>query len=115
MYTNMFFRSSRCSVKTYAKSSPRQQPTIFQMDPPCGTVTLEDVDAIYPIAQAMNNREQRYACYSIYGIDMEKVEKYYHIVQRMQHQYNLQKQREAKRRAFHIKIGKFHIWIGVEK
>ena len=84
----------RFSTKTHAmrRSNPvPQQSTIFQMDPPCGQVTLEDVDDIYPICSNLQDEEQKYACYACYGMDMEKVEKYYHFVKQLQQQVEKEK------------------------
>lgn len=80
------------------------------MNPPCGQVTLEDVEDIYPICNNLPDREQRYACYACYGMDMEKVEKYYPIVKQLQEQMKTNNH-DSKAPVFHLRIGKFHITL----
>lgn len=105
---------SRGVITVRAKRNIRQEPTVFQMDPPCGMVTLEDVDAIYPIAQAIHDPKQRYACYAVYGIDMEKVEKYYHVVTQLQEQYIKMQKEYTQKYGHYFRIGKLHIFFRFE-
>lgn len=85
--------------------------TIFQMEPPCGQVTIEDVDDIYPICSQFSDDEQKYACYACYGMDMDKVEKYYHVVKSMETEYKKACEKYNKERAYHFRIGKMNIYI----
>lgn len=89
-----------------------QHSTIFQMTPPCGQVTLEDVDDIYPICNNIRDREHRYACYACYGMDMEKVEKYYPIVKSLQSQM---KPETMDATVFRVSIGRLQVIICINK
>jgi hypothetical protein len=88
----------------------QQQSTIFQLDPPCGDVTLEDVEDIYPVCKNIRDDKLRYACYACYGMDMKKVEMYYPIVKDLQTQFEKCTQLD---RTFELRIGMFRIRLDV--
>jgi hypothetical protein len=70
------------------------------MNPPCGEVTLEDVDDLYPICNSIRDPKHRYACYASYGMDMDNVEKYYQIVSRLEEQYKQACNEEMNKSAY---------------
>lgn len=100
-------KASFHGTKTYAY---RQQSTVFQLNPPCGDVTLDDVEDIYPVCSNIRDEKQRYACYACYGMDMKKVEKYYPIVKELQAQFEKSTQTD---RTFELRIGWIRIRLDV--
>ena len=88
-----------------------QQSTVFQLHPPCGQVTLEDVDDIYPVCSNIADEKQRYACYACHGMDMNKVEKYYPIVKQLDSQ--IQNMEPTSEHPLEFRFGKIRIRLDV--
>jgi hypothetical protein len=108
----LHLKQQRHITKTHATNRPNhQQSTIFQMDPPCGHVTLEDVDDIYPVCNNIQHEEQRYACYACYGMDMKKVEQYYPIVKKLQQQFDESQPGKQHAHVLCLQVGKWRVTI----
>lgn len=85
------------------RRKPPQEPTVFQPPSPCHEVSIQDAWDAYDTCSLMSTPAERDACYALFGVDGDKVERYLHVVEML----NMQLEEPL----LDIQVGPFHIKI----
>lgn len=94
----------------YWRPSPTQRP-IFQSARYPRYISIQEAREVYEVCKTIRKIDDRMATYEMFGMDGKHVEQYLNVVENLNDMLRRTEEFERFRKAKHIQIGPFHIFI----